>query len=88
MVITLGSPERLDLSLKFTEVRVLFQLFFEVSREFIREAILVKLFETLEIFDMALVTLLVSEGGLAVDRRAVRHVTLTEDSRVGLCQVL
>jgi hypothetical protein len=74
----------LDLSLKFTKIRVLFQLFFEVRREFIRKAILVKLFETLEIFDMALVTLLVSEGGLAVDRRAVRHITLTEDSGVGL----
>lgn len=84
MIIALSSPEHLDLSLKFTKVRVLFQLFFEVGREFIREAILVKLFETLEIFDMALVTLLVSEGGLAVDRRAVRHVTLTEDSRVSL----
>jgi hypothetical protein len=84
LVVALSSPEHLDLSLKFTKVRVLFQLFFEVGREFIREAILVKLFETLEIFDMALVTLLVSEGGLAVDRRAVRHVTLTEDSRVGL----
>ena len=43
-----------------------------------------KLFETLEIFDMALVTLLVSEGGLVVDRRAVRYVTLIEDSGVGL----
>jgi len=37
---------------------------------------------------MALITLLVSECGLAVDRGAIRDVTLTENSRVGLGQVL
>jgi hypothetical protein len=88
LIIALSFLKRLNLSLKFTEVKVLFQFFFKVGKKFIREAILVKLFETLEIFDMALVTLLVSEGGLAVNRRAVRHVTLTEDSRVSLRQML
>jgi len=56
-----------------------------VSGELIRQAILVKLLEALEIFDMALVTLLISKGGLAIDRRVVGHVTLTENRRVGLC---
>jgi hypothetical protein len=45
----------------------LLQLFIVVGRKFIREAAFVNLFETLKIFNMALATLPVSEGGLAVD---------------------
>jgi hypothetical protein len=55
-----------------------------MNKEFIRKAILVKLFETLEIFDIILIILFISKGGLAVDRKVVRHVTLIEDSRIGL----
>ncbi len=67
---------------------ILFQLFFEVSWQFVRQAILVELLEALEVFDVALVALLVSERRLAVDRGAVRDVTLAKNARVGLGQVL
>ena len=88
MVVAVDSSEPLNFGIKFVQVRILLQLFEEVGRELIRQAILVKLFEALKIFDMARVAFLVSKAGLAVDGRAVRHVTLTEDSRVGLCEVL
>jgi hypothetical protein len=59
------------LSLKFAKVQISLQFFFEVGGELVRQTVLVILFETLEIFDVALVTLLVSERSLTIDRRAV-----------------
>lgn len=45
-----------------------------------------KLFQTLEIVDVTVVTLPLPESSLAIDRGAVGHVTLTENSRIGLRQ--
>jgi hypothetical protein len=42
----------------------------------------------LEILDVTVVTVLVPESGLAINRGAVADIALTEDSRIGLCQVL
>ena len=44
MVVAPSSHKRLDLILEFVKVRIVFQLFFEVGREFIRQAVLMKLF--------------------------------------------
>lgn len=44
--------------------------------------------DALEVVDVALIAQLFQEGALAVDRRAVGDVTLTEYARVRLCQVL
>jgi hypothetical protein len=66
------------------ESRVAFQLVFEMGGESVRQAILVNLFQALEIVDVTVVTLLLAESSLAVDRGAVGDITLTEYSRIGL----
>lgn len=88
MVVALASHECPHLGLQHTNARILFQLFFEVGGQLVGQAVLMELFETLEILNVALVALLVSKRRLAVDRGAVRYIALTEDSRVGLGQVL
>lgn len=47
-----------------------------------------KLLKTLEILDMTLVTLLVSEDGLTVDRGVARYITLTINLKVDLRKIL
>ena len=47
-----------------------------------------KLFHALKILDVAVVTFFVAESRLAIDGGTVGHITLAEDSLVGLCQVL
>jgi len=59
-----------------------------VRGELIGEAFFVKLLHALKILDVAVVTFFVAESRLAIDGGTVGHVTLAEDSLVGLCQVL
>ncbi len=83
-----GPHKRLHFTLEQAEVWILFQLFFEVNRQFVRQAIFMELLETLEIFNVTLVAFLVSERRLTIDRGAVRHVILAKYARIGLSQVL
>ena len=42
----------------------------------------------LEVFRVAMVTVFVTESRLAIDGGTVRHIALTEDPLICLCQVL
>lgn len=83
-----GLCERLRLLLKLPELWITVYLVFEVRGELVGEAVLVKLFHALEIFDMSVVALFVSESRLAIDGGTVGHVTLAKDSFIGLREVL
>jgi len=48
----------------------------------------VKLFHALKILDMTVIIVFIPESRLAIDRGTVRHVTLTENSWIGLRQML
>jgi hypothetical protein len=52
------------------------------------EALFTKPLETLEEVDVIMVTVFPQESPLVVYGRAIRYVTLTENTRVGLRQVL
>jgi hypothetical protein len=59
-----------------------------MSREFTRETWLAELLEALKIVDMAMIKSFSEKGCLTIDRRAVRYVALTKDTRVSLRQML
>ena len=51
-------------------------------------ASVVEVFPALEVFDVAMVTIFVTESRLASDGGTIRHVVMTEDSLICLRQVL
>jgi hypothetical protein len=59
-------------------------IIFKVRGELIGEAFLVELLYTLEILDISMVAHFLSESRLAIDGGTVGHVTLAEDSFIGL----
>lgn len=80
--------ERLSLPVYFAELRIAEYLLLEVGGKSVGQPFLVEFLQALKILDVALVTFFVTESRLAVDRGTIRDVALTENSRVGLCEVL
>jgi hypothetical protein len=78
----------LHLFLKLPELWIAVYMVFEVRGELVREAFLVKIFHALEILDMSVVALFISESRLAIDGGTVGHVTLAKDPFIGLREVL
>ena len=83
--IMLGCP---GLLLDSTEPGVAKEFLLEMRRKSIWQALFTKFFKTLKVFDVTVIAVSLMESGLTIDRGAVSDVTLPEDGRIGLSDVL